>query len=450
MAKNTTTIKELKIGQAVEELIASSVDNFDALNESKEPAFTHKSAFNKDFFESTPAMDGVATDGTSNTVARGDHRHPTDTSRLAVTPDSSKGALLDGNNKINVAYLPDSIVGQLEYKGTFDASGASDPATGSPEHGWYYICNKAGYYNPEGHVGFDDYAVGDWAVYNGDTSNWDKVDNTDAVTMVNGKTGSIETYLGEHNIALQYKKSDMVSDANGRIYVCKANIDTVNTIAITNKDYWLPTGSVMDVTVNGLSAVNSDGVAVISIDEIEGIFETQTIAGETINGITYYGFYIQETDTAFEVYKDSKQIITQNIRNNNKIFIACGTAGGETVAVRKLNGGAVNVGSKIYHHHILLANTGDAPTYYIRFDVYNSYPDIMRSVSLLQTYASGLYSVSGVYSSDKATQKPVSYIKIDVNGVSMYGWTTSSSGVGQTTPTNLGDGFGITDTVTAL
>ena len=46
-----------------------------------------KSAFNKDF-ETEPTnikMDGVASVGSLNTIARGDHVHPTDTSRAAVT-----------------------------------------------------------------------------------------------------------------------------------------------------------------------------------------------------------------------------------------------------------------------------------------------------------------------------------------------------------------------------
>ena len=45
--------------------------------------------------------------------------------------------------------------------------------------------------------GITDWQVGDWAVFNG--SIWQKVDNTDAVTSVNGKTGTV--VLGVADIA---------------------------------------------------------------------------------------------------------------------------------------------------------------------------------------------------------------------------------------------------------
>lgn len=51
----------------------------------KEPAFTKKSAFNKDFGSTLPVMDGTAAAGTADTVARSDHKHPSDTTRVPTT-----------------------------------------------------------------------------------------------------------------------------------------------------------------------------------------------------------------------------------------------------------------------------------------------------------------------------------------------------------------------------
>lgn len=51
----------------------------------KEPAFTKKSAFNKDFGTTLPVMDGTASAGTADTVARSDHKHPSDTTRVPTT-----------------------------------------------------------------------------------------------------------------------------------------------------------------------------------------------------------------------------------------------------------------------------------------------------------------------------------------------------------------------------
>jgi len=89
-------------------------------------------------------------------------------------------ASLDSSAKIPTSQLPDSILGQLEYKGTFNPSGGYPV---SPEKGWYYIAIANAL------ISGVDYKVGDWAVYNG--VSWDKIDNTDAVMSVNGKSGNV-------------------------------------------------------------------------------------------------------------------------------------------------------------------------------------------------------------------------------------------------------------------
>ena len=88
-------------------------------------------------------------------------------------------ASLDSSAKIPTSQLPDSILGQLEYKGTFNPTAYPSSA----EKGWFYISIG------NGTIGGVDFQVGDWAVFNGST--WDKVDNTDAVMSVNGKLGVV-------------------------------------------------------------------------------------------------------------------------------------------------------------------------------------------------------------------------------------------------------------------
>ena len=67
-----------------------------------------------------PKMDGTAAAGTENAFARGDHVHPTDTSRLAASGDTL--AVIMGKLAKNFAEL-----GELAYKGTV-ASGDLDAA----------------------------------------------------------------------------------------------------------------------------------------------------------------------------------------------------------------------------------------------------------------------------------------------------------------------------------
>lgn len=112
-----------------------------------------------------------------------------DLDNLQGTIGSANGiAPLDATGKVSIDYIPDSVLGQLEYKGVWDPRGYSNPATNSAK-GHYYIANTTGSYNPDGTSSPSGYDTGDWAVYNG--TGWDKVDNTDAVTSVAGLVGPI-------------------------------------------------------------------------------------------------------------------------------------------------------------------------------------------------------------------------------------------------------------------
>ncbi len=109
-------------------------------------------------------------------------------------------ATLDGNKKIVLAQLPDAVLGNVKYGGTFDANsgvvalvdgkilGADgveyteltlNADNAANFRGYYFIAANSGTI-----VGID-FLVGDWCISNG-TAGWAKVDNTDAVTGVKG------------------------------------------------------------------------------------------------------------------------------------------------------------------------------------------------------------------------------------------------------------------------
>ena len=80
-----------------------------------------------------------------------------------------------------------ALVGGVMYQGTWNASTNSPSITSSVgTKGYYYIVSVAGSTNING---ITDWKVGDWIIFNGST--WDKVDNTDAVSSVNGYTGAV-------------------------------------------------------------------------------------------------------------------------------------------------------------------------------------------------------------------------------------------------------------------
>lgn len=77
-------------------------------------------------------------------------------------------ATLGSDGKVPTDQLPDTIIGGVQYKGTWDCSGGIYPTPTST--GDYYICTNSGT------ISGTEYDVGDWLVFNGAT--WDKIDNT--------------------------------------------------------------------------------------------------------------------------------------------------------------------------------------------------------------------------------------------------------------------------------
>ena len=80
-----------------------------------------------------------------------------------------------------------ALEGQVSYQGTWDAS-ANSPTlvSGIGTKGYYYVVSTSGSTNLDG---VTTWTVGDWAIFNGTA--WQKVDNTDAVNSVFGRTGAV-------------------------------------------------------------------------------------------------------------------------------------------------------------------------------------------------------------------------------------------------------------------
>ena len=114
-------------------------------------------------------------------------------------------APLDSGAKINESYLPDSIVGQVSYQGTWDAS-TNTPALPDPTtvKGHYYVTSAEGTY-----LGLT-YHIGDWAISNGTI--WEHIHNTDAVTTVFGRLGDIVANQSDYSAYYP-----LISDLNTEI-----------------------------------------------------------------------------------------------------------------------------------------------------------------------------------------------------------------------------------------
>lgn len=116
-------------------------------------------------------------------------------------------ATLDSAGKVPVSQIPQ--LGDLNYQGSWNASTNTPTLTSSVgTKGYYYVVSVAGTTNLNG---ITDWQIGDWAVFNG--SIWQKIDNTDAVTSVNGYTGTV--VLTQPDIAGTVPTSRTISTGTG-------------------------------------------------------------------------------------------------------------------------------------------------------------------------------------------------------------------------------------------
>ena len=179
--------------------------------------------------------------------------------------------LLDTNNKIKEDLLPDSILGQLEYQGTFDPSVVG---TAEAVKGYYYIAGGNGNYNPDGTASDAGYEIGDWAVFNG--TGWDKIDNTDAVRMVNSQIGNVETYKTWVANG-QFYRGDIVK-INDILYICNKNFTEGTDFTAANWD-------IFGRTYTGADGIKVEGGIIKHDVTLENGATTNVTlgAGETFN-----------------------------------------------------------------------------------------------------------------------------------------------------------------------
>lgn len=122
-------------------------------------------------------------------------------------------ATLDSNAKIKTSQLPDYLLGQLLYGGTvaigvvatltdnakkrLGTNNATITLTNDTSAITGYKANEGIFYIAQANFTFAgiSYLIGDWVISNG--AGWTKVDNTDSVTSVNGKIGTVVLSAGD-------------------------------------------------------------------------------------------------------------------------------------------------------------------------------------------------------------------------------------------------------------
>ena len=131
-------------------------------------------------------------------------------------------APLDSGVKIPISYIPDSLIGQVNYQGTWAAS-SNTPTLANPPSaatkGHYYVCSDSG---TQFGISFQ---TGDWIISNGTA--WEKVDNTDAVTSVFGRIGAVVANSGDYTFAQIGSKPTTISGYGITDAYTESEVDTL-------------------------------------------------------------------------------------------------------------------------------------------------------------------------------------------------------------------------------
>ena len=178
-------------------------------------------------------------------------------------------------------------VGAVTYKGTWNASTNTPTlASGTGTQGDYYVVNVAGSTNLDG---ITDWEIGDWAIFNGTV--WEKVDNTDSVSSVNGQVGTVVLTAANVNAAASnvYVTAGTGLGGGGNLEA-NVNVFLANT-AVSPDDYGgANTVATFTVDQQGRLTAASNVTIAITTAEVSGL---GTIATQDASNVNITGGVIE-------------------------------------------------------------------------------------------------------------------------------------------------------------
>lgn len=205
-------------------------------------------------------------------------------------------ATLDANAKIDFNQIPDALLGNVKFGGTFDPeTGVCTLVNGKivdingDEHTSLTIGNDnadefTGYYflatGSATLVGID-FLVGDWCISNG-TAGWAKVDNTDAVMGVKGDKE--DTYrIGQVNITAANVGAVEANDA----------IEGGTFVKVTVDEKGLVTGGEETLTLKDISDISSLNTTYVALNQGEANANKAVVTDAQGNVTTVARKYVQ-------------------------------------------------------------------------------------------------------------------------------------------------------------
>ena len=121
----------------------------------------------------------------------------------------------------------DAVSGGLSYQGTWNASTNTPTLTSSTgTSNYYYVVSVSGSTNLNG---ITDWVTGDWVIYNGTA--WQKIDQTNLVTSVNGNTGAVVL------TASSVGALDTITSTDGSVTVSGTGTTRDISVAVASSTY---------------------------------------------------------------------------------------------------------------------------------------------------------------------------------------------------------------------
>ena len=247
----------------------------------------------------------------------------------AIEKGNANGvATLDAGGKVPLTQIPDSIIGQVTYMGTWNAS-TNNPALANPPasttQGDYYVVSVAG---TQFSISFN---VGDWIISNGTA--WEKVDNTDAVASVFGRLGVVTAASGDYTATqITYTATGNVAATNVQSAIDELDSEKL-TKAANLADLVSPSTARDNLQLGTMSVQNSNTVAITG-GNIAGITDLAVSDGGT--GASTLTGYIKGNGTlAFTASgtipnTDITGLGNMSIQNANTVAITGGNRTGIT------------------------------------------------------------------------------------------------------------------------
>ena len=334
-----------------------------------------------------------------------------------------------------------SVAGGLSYQGTWNASTNTPTLTSSVGvNGYYYITATAGSTNLNG---ITDWQIGDWLMFNG--SVWQKIDQSNTVTSVNGQTGavSVGTVTSVSALTLGTTGTDLSSTvANSTSTpVITLNVPTAsatNRGVLSSADWttFNNKGSGTVTSVSGTSPIVSSGGATPAISLATAYGDTlNPYASKTTN-------YVLAAPNGSAGVPTFRAVVAADIPTLNQN--TTGTASNVTGTVAIANGGTGQTTATLGFNALAPSQTSNSGKYLTTDGTNSSWATVVSGASISNdtTTSTNLYplfaaATSGVpttiytgntkYLYKPSTGELSAPVHISTNGININSATVSAS-----------------------